>query len=138
MSSHHLRWKGQVTGPHTLEDIRALLASGEVSRMHQIEHAGQWQSLDEFLRGTEESERAHAAEFARQEELDRRRIERELADYFGGRSTTFKTPLARAGSPFQNAVWDALLRIPPGETWSFEAVLLRKGTAYKPSSMVGL
>jgi hypothetical protein len=80
MSSHHLRWKGQVTGPHTLEDIRALLAAGEVSRMHQIEHAGQWRSLDEFLRESEESERAHAAEFARQDELDRRRIERELAD----------------------------------------------------------
>jgi hypothetical protein len=80
MSSHHLRWKGQVTGPHTLEDIRALLAAGEVSRMHQIEHAGQWRTLDEFLRESDESERAHAAEFARQDELDRRRIERELAD----------------------------------------------------------
>ncbi len=47
-------------------------------------------------------------------------IERELADYFAGRSTTFKTPLARSsGSLFQNAVWDALLTIPPGETWSY-------------------
>jgi AraC family transcriptional regulator of adaptative response/methylated-DNA-[protein]-cysteine methyltransferase len=32
---------------------------------------------------------------------------------------TFVTPLERAGSPFQNAVWDALLTIPPGETWSY-------------------
>jgi AraC family transcriptional regulator of adaptative response/methylated-DNA-[protein]-cysteine methyltransferase len=46
-------------------------------------------------------------------------IERELADYFAGRSTTFKTPLAPTGSPFQKAVWDALLTIPPGETWSY-------------------
>ncbi len=46
-------------------------------------------------------------------------IERELAAYFAGRSMTFETPLARAGSPFQNAVWDALLTIPPGETWSY-------------------
>ena len=46
-------------------------------------------------------------------------IERELADYFAGRSMTFETPLARTGSPFQNAVWDALLTIPPGETWSY-------------------
>jgi AraC family transcriptional regulator of adaptative response/methylated-DNA-[protein]-cysteine methyltransferase len=46
-------------------------------------------------------------------------IERELADYFAGRSLTFETKLARAGSPFQNAVWDALLTIPPGETWSY-------------------
>jgi AraC family transcriptional regulator of adaptative response/methylated-DNA-[protein]-cysteine methyltransferase len=46
-------------------------------------------------------------------------IERELAEYFGGRSTTFATPLARAGSPFQNAVWDALETIPPGKTWTY-------------------
>jgi AraC family transcriptional regulator, regulatory protein of adaptative response / methylated-DNA-[protein]-cysteine methyltransferase len=46
-------------------------------------------------------------------------IEAELEEYFAGRSLTFKTPLARTGSPFQNAVWDALLTIPPGETWSY-------------------
>jgi AraC family transcriptional regulator of adaptative response/methylated-DNA-[protein]-cysteine methyltransferase len=46
-------------------------------------------------------------------------IERELAEYFAGRSMTFETPLARLGSPFQSAVWDALLTIPPGETWSY-------------------
>jgi AraC family transcriptional regulator of adaptative response/methylated-DNA-[protein]-cysteine methyltransferase len=46
-------------------------------------------------------------------------IEAELKEYFAGRSTTFETPIARAGSPFQNAVWDALLTIPPGETWSY-------------------
>jgi AraC family transcriptional regulator of adaptative response/methylated-DNA-[protein]-cysteine methyltransferase len=47
------------------------------------------------------------------------RIEKELAAYFAGRSTAFKTPLKRGGSPFQNSVWDALLTIPPGETWSY-------------------
>jgi AraC family transcriptional regulator of adaptative response/methylated-DNA-[protein]-cysteine methyltransferase len=46
-------------------------------------------------------------------------IEQELAAYFAGRALAFATPLARAGSPFQNAVWDALLTIPPGETWSY-------------------
>jgi AraC family transcriptional regulator of adaptative response/methylated-DNA-[protein]-cysteine methyltransferase len=46
-------------------------------------------------------------------------IEAELADYFAGRSMTFKTPVARTGSPFQNTVWDALLTIPPGETWGY-------------------
>ena len=46
-------------------------------------------------------------------------IEQELKDYFAGSSLTFLTPLARGGSPFQNAVWDALLTIPPGETWSY-------------------
>jgi AraC family transcriptional regulator of adaptative response/methylated-DNA-[protein]-cysteine methyltransferase len=46
-------------------------------------------------------------------------IEAELKEYFAGRSMSFETPLARAGSPFQNAVWDALKTIPPGETWSY-------------------
>ena len=46
-------------------------------------------------------------------------IERELAAYFAGRSFTFATPLVHVGSPFQNDVWNALLTIPPGETWSY-------------------
>src|SRR5688572_24890845 len=46
-------------------------------------------------------------------------IEAELESYFSGRSLTFETPLVPAGSPFQKAVWDALLTIPPGETWSY-------------------
>ncbi len=46
-------------------------------------------------------------------------IERELAAYFDGSSMRFETPLARIGSAFQNAVWDALLAIPPGYTRSY-------------------
>jgi O6-methylguanine-DNA--protein-cysteine methyltransferase len=46
-------------------------------------------------------------------------IEAELAAYFEGRSMRFETPLARLGSPFQRAVWDALLAIPPGQTRSY-------------------
>ena len=47
------------------------------------------------------------------------RIEAELAAYFGGRLPQFQTPLARLGSPFQHAVWEALLAIPPGTTCSY-------------------
>jgi len=46
-------------------------------------------------------------------------IERELAAYFDGSSMRFATPLARIGSAFQNAVWDALVAIPPGHTRSY-------------------
>jgi AraC family transcriptional regulator, regulatory protein of adaptative response / methylated-DNA-[protein]-cysteine methyltransferase len=49
-------------------------------------------------------------------------IEAELAAYFDGRSMRFTTPLARLGSPFQNAVWDALLAVPPGQTRSYAEV----------------
>jgi AraC family transcriptional regulator of adaptative response/methylated-DNA-[protein]-cysteine methyltransferase len=47
------------------------------------------------------------------------RIETELAAYFDGRLSRFETPLARLGSPFQNAVWDVLLAVPPGQTRSY-------------------
>jgi hypothetical protein len=80
MSSHQIRWKGRVTGPHSLEDIRGLLAAGEISRLHQIDHAGQWRPLDEFLREAEVTSQQEAAEMAQQDELDRRRMARELAD----------------------------------------------------------
>lgn len=46
-------------------------------------------------------------------------IEKELAAYFNGTLKTFKTPLALLGSPFQKSVWDALSRIPYGETRSY-------------------
>jgi len=46
-------------------------------------------------------------------------IERELGDYFSGRSLRFRTPVVLAGSEFQRGVWEALLRIPPGKTRSY-------------------
>jgi AraC family transcriptional regulator of adaptative response/methylated-DNA-[protein]-cysteine methyltransferase len=49
-------------------------------------------------------------------------IERELAGYFARRLMRFETKLARLGSPFQNAVWDALRTIPPGETRSYAEI----------------
>jgi len=49
-------------------------------------------------------------------------IEVELAAYFAGSSMRFATPPARGGSPFQNAVWDALLAIPPGQTRSYAEI----------------
>ncbi|WP_058300686.1 bifunctional transcriptional activator/DNA repair enzyme AdaA [Gorillibacterium timonense] len=46
-------------------------------------------------------------------------IEQELADYFNGTLTEFKTPLYLLGSPFQKSVWTQLMSIPPGETRSY-------------------
>ena len=43
----------------------------------------------------------------------------ELDRYFAGRLTTFSTRLAFNGTPFQNAVWKELTRIPYGETISY-------------------
>ncbi len=46
-------------------------------------------------------------------------VRRELDAYFAGRLKTFSTPLAFAGTPFQNQVWRELCRIPYGETISY-------------------
>jgi AraC family transcriptional regulator of adaptative response/methylated-DNA-[protein]-cysteine methyltransferase len=46
-------------------------------------------------------------------------IDRELSSYFAGRSLEFQTPITMGGSAFQRAVWNALLKIPPGTTRSY-------------------
>ncbi|MDE6624665.1 MAG: methylated-DNA--[protein]-cysteine S-methyltransferase [Alistipes sp.] len=48
-----------------------------------------------------------------------RRAERELGEYFAGRRRDFTLPLAPAGTPFQQAVWAELRRIPYGCTRSY-------------------
>jgi len=44
----------------------------------------------------------------------------ELAGYFAGRLRQFSVPLVAPGTPFQERVWAELLRIPYGETRSYE------------------
>jgi methylated-DNA-[protein]-cysteine S-methyltransferase len=46
----------------------------------------------------------------------------QLREYFAGERTTFELPLRFAGTPFQNAVWSALTRIPFGETRTYGAI----------------
>lgn len=43
----------------------------------------------------------------------------QLDAYFEGRLTTFDLPLDLHGTPFQRAVWQALLAIGPGDTCSY-------------------
>jgi AraC family transcriptional regulator of adaptative response/methylated-DNA-[protein]-cysteine methyltransferase len=47
---------------------------------------------------------------------------RELAEYFAGRRRQFAVPLSTPGTPFQQAVWERLTRIPSGEVVSYSAV----------------
>ena len=54
-------------------------------------------------------------------------LERGLAAYFDGSGTRFDVPLDFPGSEFQRAVWDALLRIPYGETRSYVALARELG-----------
>lgn len=43
----------------------------------------------------------------------------ELAEYFAGQRRVFNVQLDLLGTPFQQRVWQALLEIPFGETWSY-------------------
>ncbi|HSM04956.1 MAG TPA: trifunctional transcriptional activator/DNA repair protein Ada/methylated-DNA--[protein]-cysteine S-methyltransferase [Longimicrobiales bacterium] len=47
------------------------------------------------------------------------RVEEQVSEYFEGGRRSFDLPLAVAGSPFQQEVWDALRAIPYGETRSY-------------------
>lgn len=47
------------------------------------------------------------------------RAARRLDEYFAGRRTAFDLPLLPAGTPFQQAVWHALLHIPYGTTTTY-------------------
>lgn len=55
------------------------------------------------------------------------RAKLELDEYFAGKRKIFTLPLATKGSPFQQKVWDALLRIPYGETCSYADIALEIG-----------
>lgn len=46
-------------------------------------------------------------------------VRKELDRYFAGRLRKFTAPLAFNGTPFQNAVWQELCKIPYGETVSY-------------------
>ncbi len=50
----------------------------------------------------------------------------QLGEYFDGERTEFDLPLDAAGTAFQHQAWDALVRIPFGETVSYgeQAVML--------------
>lgn len=54
---------------------------------------------------------------------------RQIDDYFAGRRTTFDLPLLHDGTPFQEKVWGALLRVGCGETISYGALGHRVGRA---------
>jgi len=50
------------------------------------------------------------------------RLTDEMAAYFAGRLREFSTPLDLRGTPFQLRVWDAVRRIPYGESRSYASV----------------
>ncbi len=51
----------------------------------------------------------------------------QLAAYFAGELKDFDVPVALAGTPFQQQVWEALKTIPYGDTWSYGELAARLG-----------
>jgi len=51
----------------------------------------------------------------------------QLHDYFDGRLRAFELAVRPAGSPFQRAVWSALLQIPYGQTRTYREVAAEAG-----------
>ena len=58
-------------------------------------------------------------------------VQEELEQFFKGTLQEFKTPLNLTGTPFQNRVWEELLKIPYGKTISYAELAVRIG---KPSA----
>ena len=61
----------------------------------------------------------------------------ELQEYAAGRRTRFTVPLDLQGTPFQMKVWKALLRIPYGETRSYQQIAREVGNP-RASRAVGM
>ena len=46
-------------------------------------------------------------------------LEEQISEYFEGKRKEFIVPLHFVGSDFQKSVWEVLMKIPYGETWSY-------------------
>lgn len=67
------------------------------------------------------------AEFFPGETSPIRQMREELNAYFSGDLRTFTTPMLHAGSVHQEQVWQALMDVPYGETWSYGKLAERVG-----------
>lgn len=56
-----------------------------------------------------------------------REAEKQLREYFAGKRKIFSLPLAPEGTPFQRAAWEALQKIPYGETRSYAWEAMQMG-----------
>ncbi len=52
---------------------------------------------------------------------------REIRDYFSGKKVDFNLPLNPIGTPFQRSVWQALTKIPYGQTRSYQDIAIAIG-----------
>ena len=73
-------------------------------------------------RQLERASRATGFHFERGQSRILEQLQRELAEYFGGKRRAFDVPVHAPGTPFQIRVWSELRRIPPGTTTTYGRV----------------
>ncbi|HYF34146.1 MAG TPA: DUF4190 domain-containing protein [Prosthecobacter sp.] len=78
-SEFYLRWRGQQIGPWRWPHVRAALDSGEIHSLYQIQIAGEWQPLRDYLEHVE-AQQAEAAGAARLRQDYEQRIAAEKAE----------------------------------------------------------
>jgi methylated-DNA-[protein]-cysteine S-methyltransferase len=67
------------------------------------------------------------AEFVERNDAVIRQTAKQLTEYFGHQRKVFDIPLLVVGSAFQKRVWDGLLKIPFGQTSTYQELAERMG-----------
>ena len=97
----------------------AIIHASPVGKLTVREHAGAIVALGWYGDGTEPEQETPL--------LARARVE--LDEYFAGTRRSFDLPLAPAGTPFLQSIWQALRAIPYGGTKTYGALARTTGSA---------
>lgn len=101
--------------------LGAMIAVSDQTHLHLLEFADR-KALPAELKRVHKACRG-ALGFGRFAPTDR--IERQLHDYFSGRTDSFDVPLALHGTPFTQAVWQVLQTLPIGTLHSYSEIARR-------------
>ena len=113
-----LKGRGSLKSDWIETPIGSMLAVADANALHLLKFFD-GKALPKELKRLQEKFDCPIA-FGRAAPIDS--IEKELAEYFAGRSAIFKTPIACHGSSFVRKVWAALKAIPPGTTRSYSEI----------------
>jgi len=121
-----MSWYGSLETP-----VGTVYVGGSGEGVHRIEFA---RSEEEAARFLERLERDSGSAPVEDAEASRAAVE-ELRAYFAGERSEFDLPLAPKGTPFQQAVWQALLEIPYGTRATYGAIARRIGRPSGPRAV---
>lgn len=92
-----------------------MLAAGDDDRLYFLEFSDQKEFNKSFAKLKEEV----GCDSVMGEALSTKSVKHELKAYFEGKLKKFQTPLFLGGTPFQNQVWQQLLKTPYGKTMNY-------------------